>query len=103
MLQVFRLGVANIDLDVAYIFMCFKCFHTYVASVFHLDVAMFVMDKHVFLSFFWCFVSVLDVCCKCFNYFQTYVASVLSECCKSRSDIAHVKWDPLDAAVCCSC
>jgi hypothetical protein len=53
-----------------YIFMCFKCFHTYVASVFHLDVAMFVMDKHVFFKFFWCFVNVLDVCCKCFSYFR---------------------------------
>ena len=66
----FHLGVANVDLDVAYICMCFKCFHTYIESAFHLDVTMFVMDKHVFSSFFWCFASVLDICCRCFSYFR---------------------------------
>ena len=29
------------------------------------------------------------VCCKCFNCFQMYVASVSTECCKSRSGVTH--------------
>jgi hypothetical protein len=33
MLQVSHLYVAKIDLDVAYKCKCFRCFHTYVASV----------------------------------------------------------------------
>jgi hypothetical protein len=64
MLQVFYLDVAKIDLDVAYIWKWFKCFHTYVASVFirMLQVfssrfAIFAMATHVFSSLF----SVLQV------------------------------------------
>ena len=72
----------KVDLDVVYICKCFKCFHTYVVSVFHLDVAMFLITSgcfdvsngytHVF-KFFWCF------------------ASVLFECYKNRSDVTHVE------------
>jgi hypothetical protein len=32
-----------------------------------------------------CFPNVLDVCCKCFNYFWTYVINISSRCCKNRS------------------
>ena len=72
----FHLDVAKVDLDVAYICKCYKCFHTYVTSVFYLDVAMFLMATHVFSSlsdilqvFQTYFASVSadsDICCKCF-------------------------------------
>jgi hypothetical protein len=52
MLQVFHLDVAKVDLDVAYICKCFKCFHTYVASVFIWMFAIFAMAKYVVSSFF---------------------------------------------------
>jgi hypothetical protein len=48
------------------------------------------MDTYVFSSFFWCSASVLNVYCKCFSLFRTYVIGVSSECCKSRSGIAQV-------------
>jgi hypothetical protein len=35
-------------------------------------------------------VSVLDICFKCFICLQTYVASIASECFKSRSSVAHL-------------
>jgi hypothetical protein len=66
MLQVFHLDVAKVDLDVAYICECFKCFHTYVASVFIWVFAMFAMATHVVSNFFLVFLQV----------FQTYVTSV---------------------------
>jgi hypothetical protein len=31
---------------------------------------MFTMAAHVFLSFFWCFASVPDICCMCFSCFK---------------------------------
>jgi hypothetical protein len=49
----------------------------------------------MFAMTFKCFASVSDVCCKCFSYFRTYVASISSGCSKSRYDIAHVIMDPL--------
>jgi hypothetical protein len=75
MLQIFYLNVAKLDRDVAYICKCFRCFHTYVASVSSCCLHMFVMATHLFSSFF---SGVLQV-------FQTYVArvSALSDiCCK---------------------
>jgi hypothetical protein len=83
----FRRILKVFHLDVAYICKCYRCFHTYVASVF---ILMFAMATHVVLSFHDVFASVPDVCCKCFNYFRTYVASISFRCSKSRSDIAHV-------------
>jgi hypothetical protein len=100
------------------IHVCFKCmfqifhlFQTYVASVsfgycktrsgccIYMQVfqvflyvyckcfiLMFPIAAHVFSSFFWCFGRMLQV----FQLFWTYVASVLSVCYKSRSDVAHV-------------
>ena len=39
---------------------------------------------------------IFDVCCKCVyldiaDVFHTYIISVLSECCKNRFDIAHIR------------
>jgi hypothetical protein len=51
MLQVFHLDAAKVDLDVGYICKCFKCFHTYVASVSSECLHMFAMAIHVFSSF----------------------------------------------------
>jgi hypothetical protein len=127
---VFYIDVAKVDRDVThiamvvhicfnYIFQMFYLFQTSVATgcciyivfqlfsyicckCFHLDFVMFAMATHMFSSFL--------VFCNCFRHmlqlfqlFWTYVASVLSECCKRRSDVAHVEWDPLAAAACCSC
>jgi hypothetical protein len=95
----------------------FQLFYTYVASVlsrccicfkhmlqlFHLNVAMlhiyvtsvssrcyicFAMATRVFS---WCFRRMLPV----FQLFRTYVASVSSRCCKSRSGVAHVAIGPI--------
>jgi hypothetical protein len=41
---------------------CCKCF----ICMLH----MFAMAIHMFSSFFLVFVSVLDICCKCFSYFE---------------------------------
>jgi hypothetical protein len=41
-----------------------------------------------------CFSRVLNVWCSVPVVFRTYVASVLSECCKSRSGAAHVAIGP---------
>jgi hypothetical protein len=57
-------------------------FHIYIASVLLRIVAIVF---HIFR----CFLNVLEVCFKCFIYLQTYIASVVSECFKSRSGVAH--------------
>jgi hypothetical protein len=51
---------------------------------------MFAMATHVYFKFLWCV-------CKCFRHmlqvlqlFRTYVTSILSGCCKSRSVIVHI-------------
>jgi hypothetical protein len=48
----------------------FQVFSCVCCKCFHLDVAMFAMVRQVFLSFFWCFASVSDVCCKYFRCFR---------------------------------
>ena len=82
----------KVDRDVAYtcllqeyIFKRFKCFIC-MLQVFHLDIAYVLQWLHT------CFSSVSDVSCKCF---QTYVVSVSSGCCKSRSSVAHVAMEPI--------
>jgi hypothetical protein len=87
MMQVFYLDVTELDWDVAYIYASVSCFYAYVASLSSWCLHMFAMATHVFSSFF--------VFCKClrrmlqvFQLFQTYVVSVLSGCCKNRSDVA---------------
>jgi hypothetical protein len=72
---------------------CFKCFRCFIhmLQVFHLDVAYVLQWLHTyFLSFFWCFASVSDVCRKCFSCFRTYVASVSSTSYKSKLGVIHV-------------
>jgi hypothetical protein len=71
MLQVFQLDGARLDRDVAYICKCFILMFAYVCNGY----------TCVFK-----FSGVLQV----FQLFQTYVASVSSVCCKSRSDVALV-------------
>jgi hypothetical protein len=65
---VFHLDVVKVDLDVAYVAMAVHIFQMYVPNV----------------------STFLDICCKCifqmFQLFQTYVANVLSRCCKSISE-----------------
>ena len=86
MLQVFHLDVAKVDLDAVYICMvasvCLRFKHMFL--LFHLDVVYILQWLHM------CFSGVSDVCLQVFQLFQTYVASVSSGCCKSRSDVAHV-------------
>ena len=56
----FHLDVVKVDLDVAYICKCFKCFHTYVVNILSGCLHMFAMVTHVFSSFFCRFASVSD-------------------------------------------
>jgi hypothetical protein len=64
-----------------------RMFHIFVCKCFYLDVAyVFTM---IFKCFLGVFTSVLDACFKCFICLQTtYVASVASECFKSKSGVA---------------
>jgi hypothetical protein len=86
-----------------YIYICkwFKCFHTYVASVF-IWILQCLQWLHTCFQVFLVFSKCFRCVCKCFSYFRMFVASVLFECCKSRSDVAHVEWNPLAVAACCS-
>jgi hypothetical protein len=59
MLQLFYLDVTKVDLNVAYIYKCFKCLYTYVCKCFYLDVEMFCNGHTCFQVFS----GVLDVCC----------------------------------------
>jgi hypothetical protein len=71
---VFNLDVAKVDLDVAYVFKCFRRF-ILLFQVFHLDVA----------KVGWKVAMTKYACCKpMFQVFQTYVANVSSSCFKSR-------------------
>jgi hypothetical protein len=86
---------------------CFKCFIR-MLQAFHMDVASvsygycksrsrccicFAMATHVF-QVFSCVLQVFQIyVCKCFS-FWTYVASVSSEYCKSKSGVAHVAMEP---------
>jgi hypothetical protein len=126
MLQVFHLDITKIDLDVAYIYKCFRCFHMYVASVssgyyknrsgcciyiqvfqvfsyvyckcFHLDVAMFCDGYTHAFKYFLVFCKCFKRMLQVFQLFRTYVVSVSSGYYKSRSHVTHVECDPLAAA-----
>jgi hypothetical protein len=52
-------------------------------QVFYLDVAYVCNDFQVF------FASISDACFKCIICLQMYVVSVVSECFKSKSGVAH--------------
>jgi hypothetical protein len=99
MLQAFRLDVAKVDRDVAYVVMaihvCFKCmfqmfhlFFTCSLQVFHLDVVYvshvccnYFIWMHMFAMVFKSFHALLQV----FQLFRTNVTSVSAisyECCK---------------------
>jgi hypothetical protein len=60
-------------------------FHIYVCKCFIWMLRMLLQWFQVFSGVF---ASVSDACFKCFICLQTYVASVASECFKSRSDVA---------------
>jgi hypothetical protein len=45
-------------------------------------------------KFFWCFASVLDVCCKCFSYFQMHVAMFHLDVAKVNLILYMLQWDP---------
>jgi hypothetical protein len=82
---------------------CFKCFICLkgVLQVFHIDVAKVDQDvAHVAMA--------IHVCFKCrfqmFHLFQTYVASVLSGCCKSTSGCyIYMQVFQMFSYVCCNC
>jgi hypothetical protein len=60
-------------------------------EVFYLDAAYVLQWLQM------CFPGVLDVCCKCFNYFGHMLQSISSRCYKTRSDVAHVAVGPTAA------
>jgi hypothetical protein len=63
---------------------CCICFHTYDASILS-GCCICLQWFQVFLGVF---VSVSDICFKCFICFQTYVAIVAFECFKTKSIVA---------------
>ena len=84
------------------------CIYMHVASVYQVFSGVACVSSGYCICLQW-LLSVFYVFCKCFRrmlqvfqLFWTYVASVLSECCKSRSDVAHVEWDPLVVTAYCS-
>jgi len=85
LLQVFHLGIAKVELDVAYICKCFRCFHTYVASVSSGCYICFQWLHTCFQVFFVFFASVSDVCCKCLSCFGRMLQVFYL-------DIAKVEW-----------
>jgi hypothetical protein len=80
---------------------CFKCFRCFICmlQVFYLDVAKLDLDVACVYNGFQVFLGVLQV----FQLFRTYVASVSSAYCKSRSGVTHVALGPPAAVACCSC
>jgi hypothetical protein len=112
--QLFRMNVAKIDRDIAYVTMvvhicckrlfpmfhlffrrilqvclswCYICFtYTYMLQVFYPDVAYVCNDFQVFSCVF---AIISDACFKYFICLRTYVTSVASGCFKSRSGITH--------------
>jgi hypothetical protein len=92
--------VVKVDLDVAYICKCFKCFITYVAKWFHLNVCngytrgfqVFSGISQVFQTYVASVLTILDVCCKCFSLYVAKVSGVthvaVGPICSNRPAIA---------------
>ena len=70
---------------------CCICF-THTLHVFYLDVAYGCSGFQVFFQVF------SEVCFKCFNCLQTYVATIVFGCFKSRSDVASLQPPPSSAS-----
>jgi hypothetical protein len=95
MLHAFYIDVAKVDLDVAYTCIL-QAYVSNVADVSYVYCKCFIWVLHMFAMLHTCFrvfsavlhKSVWDVCCKCFSFFWKYVASISSECSKSRSGVA---------------
>jgi hypothetical protein len=68
---------------------CCNCVYLNVAYVSHICCKCFIWMLCVCNDFQVIFASVSDACFKCFICLQIYVASVVSECFKSRSSVAH--------------
>jgi hypothetical protein len=107
MFEVFHTDVAKVDRDVAYVAIvvhlcckrlfpvfylfsdiCCTCVHTYVSSVLS---GRYVMFAIVFKCFSGVFANVSETCFKCFICLLLYVASIVSECFKTRSGCC--AWD----------
>jgi hypothetical protein len=105
--EVFHTDVAKLDRDIAYVaiivHLCCKClfpvfylffrhmlhmFHTYVSSILS---GRYVMFAIVLKCFSGVFASVSETCFKCFIYLLLYVASIVSECFKTR--LGCCTWD----------
>jgi hypothetical protein len=93
----FHLYIAKVDLDVAYTCML-QAYILNVSGVTYVSCKCFIWMLHMFAINFKCFANVSDVCCNYFSCFRAYIASVLSGCYKSRTDVTHVVMGP----TCCS-
>jgi hypothetical protein len=60
---------------------------------------MFAMATHVVFKFFWCFASVSDVCCKCFNYFGRILQMFPLDVTKVDLVLHMLQWDPSAAGI----
>jgi hypothetical protein len=59
---------------------------------------MFEVVTNVFSSFFWCFASVSDICCKCFIYFSRILQVLYSDVIKVDLMLHMLQRDPPTAA-----
>ena len=103
MLQTSAPNVSSVFSDV-----CCKCVYLDVAYVSHICCKFFIWMLHIVAMVFqgfYVFLSVLDACFKRFICLQTYVASVIYVCFKSRSGIASPSspWCLLLAFCCLAC
>jgi hypothetical protein len=77
--------------NVSSVFSYVRCKIVYLDIVYvsHICCMCFICILCMFAMVSCVFSSVSEACFKCFIYLQTYVASIISRCFKSRSDIAH--------------
>jgi hypothetical protein len=87
-------------------------FHTYVASVFHPDIAYvshICCKCFIWMLCMFCngytrlFHRVSDVCCKCFNYFGRMLQVFHPDVAKIDLMLHMLQWDPSASATYCSC
>jgi hypothetical protein len=70
MVQMYHLDVAKVDLNVACICKCSRCFHMYICKYFHLDVPMFCNGYTYAFKFFLGVLQVFQtLCCRYFSCF----------------------------------
>jgi hypothetical protein len=98
MFHLFQTYVANVSFGMLQC-KCFGCFHTYVANI----LSGCLQWLHTcFQDFSDVFVSVSNVCCKCFSYFGHMLQAFHLDVAKYIRILLMLQWDSSAAAACCS-